>query len=146
MPKLAFPVTTAGLAVPVLIGLDGQTTTVLRSAGQPVRPPVLARGLLDTGSNITAIAASVLQQLGLAPTTTGTTQTVSGAVAVDLFTVSLSIADLSRPSNAWLTHADLLVMELAAILPDADVLIGLDLLLKCRLVLDGPPRQFTLES
>ena len=130
----------------MLIGLDGQATIALRSAGQPVPPPVLARGLLDTGTNITSIAATVLQQLGLAPSAAGTTQTASGAVGVNLFTVSLSITDPSRPGSPWFTQADLLVMELAALLPDADVLIGLDVLLECTLVVDDPSRQFTLES
>jgi hypothetical protein len=36
-------------------------------------------------------------------------------------------------------------MELPALLPGADVLIGLDVLLTCKLILDGPARQFTLE-
>jgi hypothetical protein len=145
MPKLAFPVAPAGLTVPVLIGLDGQTTTALRSAGQAVRPPVLVRGLLDSGTNITSIAAPVLQHLGLAPTSAGTTHTAGGAVSVNLFTVSLSITDPSQPGSPWLTQTDLLVMELAALLPDAEVLIGLDVLLKYKLVLDGPGGKFTLE-
>ncbi len=38
-----------------------------------------------------------------------------------------------------------MVTELPAPLPDADVLVGLDLLLDCKLVLDGPGRWFTLE-
>jgi hypothetical protein len=44
-----------------------------------------------------------------------------------------------------LTFTDLLVTELAAQLPDADVLIGLDVLLTCKLILDGPGRTFTLD-
>ena len=128
----------------MLIGLDGQATIALRSAGQPVPPPVLARGLLDTGTSITSIAATVLQQLGLASSAAGTTQTASGAVGVNLFTVSLSITDPAQPGSPWLTQADLLVMELVTILPDADVLIGLDVLLEFKLALDGPGRRFTL--
>ena len=37
------------------------------------------------------------------------------------------------------------VSELSASLPDADVLIGLDLLLEGKLFLNGPIRQFTLD-
>jgi hypothetical protein len=44
-----------------------------------------------------------------------------------------------------LTEPDLLVMELAAVLPNVDVLIGLDVLLRYKLLLDGPVRQFALE-
>ncbi len=39
----------------------------------------------------------------------------------------------------------LLVMEALATLPDADVLIGLDILLNCKTLLDGPARRFTIE-
>jgi hypothetical protein len=44
----------------------------------------------------------------------------------------------------WLVQPDLLVMELPSVLP-VDVLIGMDVLLTCKLVVDGPARQFTLE-
>jgi hypothetical protein len=44
-----------------------------------------------------------------------------------------------------LVEANLLVSELTATLPDADVLVGLDVRLGCRLLLDGPGRQFTLD-
>ncbi len=44
-----------------------------------------------------------------------------------------------------LTRGDLTVMELANPIPDVEVLIGLDILLDCRLLLDGPGRQFTLD-
>jgi hypothetical protein len=44
-----------------------------------------------------------------------------------------------------LTAPDLPVVELPAGLPDADVLIGMDVLLTCKLVLDSPRRQFALE-
>ena len=44
-----------------------------------------------------------------------------------------------------LTRSDLRVMELANPIPGVEVLIGLDILLDCRLLLDGPARQFTLD-
>src|SRR5439155_14956447 len=91
MPQLTFPITGAGLAVPVWVGLDGKTTAALHGAGQPIPPPVQARGLLDTCSDVTALASWVLRQLGVPPTTTATTHTAGGVVAVQLFEVSLSI-------------------------------------------------------
>jgi hypothetical protein len=39
----------------------------------------------------------------------------------------------------------MLVTELATLLPDTDILIGLDVVLTCKLVVDGPGRSFTLE-
>jgi hypothetical protein len=36
MHRLAYKVTTAGLAAPVLVGLDGKTTAALHAAGRPI--------------------------------------------------------------------------------------------------------------
>jgi hypothetical protein len=58
--------------------------------------------------------------------------------------VSLTILDPTRPQLPWFVQPDLLVMEMPAGLP-LDVLIGMDVLLGCRLTLDGPARQFTLD-
>jgi hypothetical protein len=143
MPQLTFPVSPVGLTVPVWIGLSGTVTKVLYGAGRPISPPVQARGLLDTGSDVTAVASWLLQ--GLPVTTVTTTHTAAGLVKVNLYEVSLGITDPVQPASPWLTEPDLLAMELAAVLPDVDVLIGLDVLLRYKLLLDGPARQFVLE-
>jgi hypothetical protein len=145
MPRLTYPVTPAGLAVPVLVGLDGKTTAALHAAGQPIPSPVHARGLVDTCSDLTAVAEWVLQQLAIPPATTATTHTAAGPVVVRLYEVSVSIAAPSQSGGFLLTEPALLVSELAAALPDADVLIGLDLLLRGTMRLDGPNRLFTLD-
>jgi hypothetical protein len=63
---------------------------------------------------------------------------------VSLFEVSLSILD-SNLASPWLTQADLLVMELPSALANIDVLLGLDVLLKTTLLLEGPARKLTLD-
>ncbi len=143
MSQLTFPVSPVGLAVPVWIGVSGAVTTSLHRSGQPISPPVQARGLLDTGSDITVAASWLLK--GLPVTSVTTTQTVAGPVKVNLYEVSLGITDPAQHASPWLTEPDLLVMELAAVLPNVDVLIGLDVLLRYKLVLEGPARQFALE-
>jgi hypothetical protein len=145
MAHLIFPVTSAGLAVPVLIGLSGTEMAALQAAGASIPAPILARGLLDTGSGASAIAPWVVRQLGLAPLARTSTHTAGGRVPVDIYRVSLSIVDPSQPGSPTLVEADLVVSELTTALPDTDVLIGLDVLLGCRLLLDGPGRQFTLD-
>jgi hypothetical protein len=145
MAQLTFPITPVGLAVPLFIGLDGNTTTAIRNAGLPVPAPVLCRGLLDTGTSVTSVASVVLQRLGQTPVGAGISQTAGAALPVRLFTVSLSITDPSQSSSPWLTEPDLLVTELPASLDDTDVLVGLDVLLQRRLLLDGPARSFALE-
>ena len=145
MPRLTYPVIPAGLAVPVLVGLDGKTSAALHAAGRPIPPPIPARGLLDTCSDLTAVSAWLLQRLAIAPATTATTLTAAGPVAVRLYEVSLSITDATAAATFLLTAPDLLVSELTAVLPDADVLIGLDLLLRGQMLLNGPTRLFTLD-
>jgi len=117
----------------------------LRAAGQAIPPPVKACGLLDTGTNVTSVAAWVLHRLAVAINTSSSTHTAGGKVAVDLYEVGLTITDPGLLGSPWLTQPDVLVMELPVVLPDVDVLIGLDVLLSCRLLLDGPARQFTLD-
>jgi hypothetical protein len=145
MPRLTFPVTAAGLTAPVWIGLDGKTSSALMAAGKAIVPPVQARGLLDTGSDVTAIAPWVLQRLALPPAAKTVTHTAAGQVKVNLFEVSLGITDPNLPGGPWMTLPDLLVTELAAALADADVLVGLDVLLQCKLAIDGPARVFSLD-
>lgn len=146
MARLTFPALPSGLFVPVWIGRSGQELAMLLASGQSVPPPLQARGQIDTGSDLTAVAASLLQALGATPATvTATTTTAGGKVKVRLFEVSLSITDPLQSPTAWLTEPDLLVTELATVLPTTDVLIGLDVLLTCKMALDGPARLFSME-
>lgn len=146
MATLTFPVQSDGLICEVLIGLDGQTTTALAAAGQPILAPILCRGLIDTGTDITCVNAAVLRRLGLnKPSVHATTQTVSGPAQVDLFEVSLGVLDLKHPSGPTLIFSTLRIMEPPKPLANLDVLIGLDVLLTARLSLDGPGRIFSLD-
>ncbi len=145
MPQLTFPVTRPGLVVPTWIGLSGTATTALVASGQSITPPIQARGLLDTGSDVTVVASAFLKRLAVSVATVTATLTVAGQVIVNLFEISLAITNPSHAGSPWLTEPDLLVMELTTVLPDVDVLIGLDVLLRNKLFLDGPARQFMLE-
>lgn len=64
---------------------------------------------------------------------------------MNVYSISLGITDPGHPVRVWLTQPTLQVTELSTSLPDTDVLIGLDVLLGCKLLLDGPAREFTLE-
>ena len=145
MPRLDFPVLADGLLVDVLIGLDGETTAALFAAGQPIAGPIHARGELDTGSNVTAVSAAILQRLGVPLQYQTTTQTAGGLVAANVFEVSVGIRDFADPTGPELLESTLLVMELTASLGPVEVLIGLNFLLACRFLLDGPARRFSLE-
>ena len=145
MSQLTFSMPTGELKLTVVIGLSGQESAKLLATGLSIPTPVWANGFIDTGTNITCVARRVLQGLGLSPSGSTKTQTARGQVSVNLFEVSLGIPPAGNLPGPMLTRSDLVVMELAAPIPDVEVLIGLDILLDCRLLLDGPARQFTLD-
>jgi hypothetical protein len=144
MAQLTFPIVVGELLVDVSVNLHAPALVARRAANLPAPQFVTAQGILDTGSDISGVAPAILQQLGLTSYAQTQTQGVGGSVTVDLFRVSLSIGDATQPHLTKFVLPDLVVMELP---PDAPlpVLIGMDVLLQCRLLLDGPGRQFTLD-
>jgi hypothetical protein len=135
-------ITNAGLSLTVRVGLNGKNIAALQAHGQPIPEPVQATALIDTGTDITAVASSVFQQLMLTPTITAKNQTASGTVDVNLYLVSL---DLVEPASGKIipVYTDMLVSELAVTLPDADVLIGQDVLAECLVIINGPKKEFS---
>jgi hypothetical protein len=145
MPQLIIPIGKDGLFVDVLIGVDGATTAALFASGQPIPSPVRGRAAIDTGSDVTVVSRAILQQLGVPVQHQTTTQTVAGIVSVNLFNVSVGITDFGNPAAPELVEPTVLVMELPHAIPGIEVLIGLDVLLTCRFLLDGPGRHFMLD-
>jgi hypothetical protein len=146
MPRLEFPIDADGLLVDAVVGLRGLTIAALLASGQRITSPVAVRGAVDTGTDITAVSAAVLRQLGVTASYQRTTQTVSGQLNVQLFVVSVGITNLGDPAASELVESDLTVMELATPLPNAiEVLIGVDVLRGCKLIVDGPAGWFALE-
>lgn len=107
--------------------------------------PIRARGEIDTGSDVTAVSAPILQRLGIPVYQQASTRTVTGAVSVDLYKVSVGVTNFADPQASELLEPNLIVMELPTALPKIEVLIGLDLLMSCKLILDGPGKRFTLD-
>ena len=144
MAQLTFPIVMGELLVDVRVNLAAPDLAVLQAANKPAPASVVARAILDTGSNVTGVAASIIQQFQLLPAHQSTTQGIGGTPAVNLFRVSLSIFDAIQPHLPWFVQPDLLVMELPSGV-HVDVLIGMDVLLACRLIMDGPARQLTID-
>jgi hypothetical protein len=86
----------------------------------------------------------VIQQLAIVSHASSSTHGIAGSVPVRLYRVSLSVFDPAQPTLTWFVVPDLEVMELPSYIA-VDVLIGMDVLLQCRLLLDGPGRQFALD-
>jgi hypothetical protein len=144
MPRLTFPISADGLLVPVLVGLDAAELQALVDGGLPLPPPVSGMGLVDTGTTMTAITARMLAAVGAVPCGRASTTTASGPVVVSLYRVSLTLYDPARSPADALVFGSTTVTELAFDLPDADVLIGLDLIRALVFTVDGPAGQFAL--
>jgi filamentous hemagglutinin family protein len=140
MPLLSLPIGPDGYVLDVLVGLPGHSTAALVAAGQRVPAPLAARGTIDTGTNISGVAAALLQRLALSSVLQSSTQTIAGSLTVNLFEVSLS---LISPAGVLFTHPQLTVMELPHAAAD-EVLIGRDILDAGLLVGHGPGQSFTL--
>jgi hypothetical protein len=143
MPQLNFGLHADGMVVDASIGLSAPQAAQCTQTGQSIPAAVRVRALIDPGSDRSAAAPQVFQQLGLTPLIYGVTQTAGGSFQVNLYRAALSIHSPARSSGYALTQSDLLVSELTVPLP-FDALIGLDVLRECLLVLDGPGQQFIL--
>ena len=65
MPSLILPIEPEGALVEVEIGWAVARARALRSAGQPVPPPVQVRALIDTGAEISCLDSAYVRQLAL---------------------------------------------------------------------------------
>ena len=144
MSRLTFPITADGLMVDVRVNVDSAALASLQGNGKPIPPSIEAHGLIDTETDISAVAPSILQQLGIADFETRETQGLAGPVQVRVFKVTLFIVDAAQLHLPWFMLPDLFVMELPSVLP-VDVLIGMDVIRTCKLLVDGPASQFTLD-
>jgi hypothetical protein len=143
MAALSFPIDPAGLLADVAVNLEASVLLPLRSSGGG-SAPIQGRALIDTGSDITAVALPILQQLRIPPILQTVTQGIGGAHSVNLYRVSLHVLDARNVNLPWLSQPSLVVMDLPGSFP-FDVLIGMDVLLTCKMVVEGPGRMFTLE-
>lgn len=141
MASLTYPADEDGLKVPVMVCLKAQAITDLLTNGLPIPAPITCRGIVDCGSTVTNVAPWIISQLGLGPGITATTQTAAGVASTSVHWVSLSFLD-AQGAPAF-TLPTVMVAELSATLPDADLLIGLNTLLECNFVLEGPARRFS---
>jgi hypothetical protein len=144
MPRLTFPFGPDGWLVPALLGLPASLMQSLHAQGAALPPPVHARGLLDSGTTVTAVAPWVLSRLNAPAGPTAQTQTAAGRVGVQFYQVSFTIYNLSQVGTV-LSRVDWTVTNLTEDLDDVDVLFGLDLLQEIVLTADGPGQTFSLD-
>ena len=145
MARCSFAVEADGLIVDVLVTLEEQALDALRAQGQTTPAPIPCRGMIDSGTNLTAISPGLRTRLGLTRGLRAATTTAAGFVSVTLYVVGLSVTNLKTPGAPELSLPTFAVMELPANLPAVDVLVGLDFLLKCHFDLNGPGGTFLLD-
>jgi hypothetical protein len=143
MPQLSFPFDRNGMMVDVLLSCGGDRLKQLLDQNAPVPAPVWARGMIDTGTNVSAVSLTLLRQLGIEGGKEVKSEGIGGEFVTRSYEVSLTIADKAAPAGPTYSPPDVSVIHLDA--AGVDVLIGLDLLMACRLVIDGRAGLFTLE-
>jgi hypothetical protein len=141
-----FPTNPFGLFVDVEVSPVVAAAAVPVGSGQQSSTRVSALGLLDSGSDVTVVHAAILQFLGIPPRQTSVkSQSVAGIRQSDLFDVTLNITDFTNAGAPAFVKSPLLVMDMPSALGKIQVLIGLDVLLDFRLLIDGPGRRFTID-
>jgi hypothetical protein len=139
---MTFAIQPDGLVVDVVIAPDANQMQQWQAQGQPIPRPLRVRGVMDTASDVTAVAPHVFQALGLSSTRSAQTHTASGMVNPKVYEISLSIVQASGAGPMY-TAPQLTVTELFHAAPGIDVLIGLDIILQGILHIAGPGRTFS---
>ena len=129
--------------VDVLVSCGSDRMAELLAQGEPILSPIWTRGMIDTGTNVSAVSLAIIHQLEIPPGKAARSEGIGGEYASHYYDVSFTIADKPAKSGPTYSPPDVSVIHMEAV--GVDVLIGLDLLVACRLVVDGPARLFTLE-
>jgi hypothetical protein len=118
----------------------------LRAALQPVPPPAEVRAILDSGAEVTCIDGSVVQTLGF-PVGGITLANVpaAGGLTIGLHhDVNVTLVHPSGDPRQDLVVEDWPVIELRLRPLGYQVLVGRDVLNRCRFVYHGPRGRFRL--
>ncbi len=145
MPILNFPTSPDGFALDVIVGLAQQEADALQQAGQPVPPLAGFRGIIDSGSDVSAVSRRIIQQFNITPRGRVPTLTAGGSRRVRYCNVMLVIAGPAGIlGGSYLLLPTLVVTEIPHRLPNIEVLVGRDVLKQCLFIADGPAQTFTL--
>jgi predicted aspartyl protease len=125
------------------VGVSQPRQKALEEAGEPVPPPVLIQGLIDTGASATAIDPSIIQGLKLQQTGSLPIHTPStGHVPHQASTYDVCI---TIPfDGVTFTLGALQVFESSLSVQGIQALIGRDVLANCLFVYDGRANIFSI--
>jgi hypothetical protein len=144
MPTLTGSIGPWGPTINVKVMQSNQRVRALKQAGLPFSSPCVVVGLIDTGASLSALDASIIASLGLAPRNVVSIHTPStGAAYEKRLTFDALVVLGETPGKPLSKTLNVISCELAS--QGFMALIGRDLLRYCRLVYDGPNNSFTLE-
>jgi hypothetical protein len=149
MPFFTVPIGPNGPVVQLSVAISGSRATALRSTGQggPVLQPILLRGLIDSGADVTFIDTRHLPFLiGVVPAMAIVADPTSGAASfAPQYEVSLTILHPSGNRRSHWARPSFPVIDkpLGAHL-GYEALIGRDVLDLCTCFYDGQDKRFTL--
>jgi hypothetical protein len=144
MPRLTFPFLPDGLLVPAALNLAATELRALLAVGAALPASIHARGMLDSGTTVTAVAPWILTRLNATPGQTRQTSTPTGKMQVRMYKISFSIYSQTT-GTVNLSRGDWEVADLPENPDGVDVLFGLDLLRQIILTVNGPGQTFSLD-
>jgi hypothetical protein len=146
MPTIIDTVTSQGAMVDIRIGLSATQIQRLRAALRPIPQPITARALVDTGAEMTGVDSSLVQPLGLpARGSSMVNLPAHGGLNFSfLYDATVTIVHPSGIANQDLVVSSIAVLELPLAPLAFQVVIGRDLLARCRLLYNGLRNRFRL--
>jgi len=123
----------------VEIGLLPSELERRRLEGRLVLAPHRTKGVIDTGAVMTCVTSRIAETLLLEPVRQAVLQTASGERSSSVFPLAVTLGwRQDRPPDPIMVTAH------TADIAGAEVLIGLDILRRGILTVDGPSRRFEL--
>jgi|SRR5882724_3465802 len=144
MPHLTLQISAGGPVLELYVGVSNPRSDALKAAGQPVPPPVMVRGLLDTGASCTGVDPAVLTGLGIASTGTTPLHTPSTTLSTPHIARQFDVSIILVHPLINRTFMAIPVIESQLAHQGIQMLIGRDILNQCLFTYDGTAQSFCL--
>lgn len=126
-----------GLRVPVVVGIHGLVEKACRDQEIEIPQPISGHAVLDTGATVTSIDETIAQRLQLTPNGVRRLATASGPMEATTYAFRLRIANALTADCPQGVGCNLSGQGII-------VLLGMDLLSRCILIVNGPDGSFSL--
>jgi hypothetical protein len=132
--------TTNGLIIDVTIDLNKVFKQVLTELGRPIPPPMITKGLIDTGCSITSIDQSIAESLNLPSQGKVKVYTAAGPSTSYAYEVGIFFGPLLEGRPSWRVHSARLSN------PQFKVLIGRDIMESWAITYNGSFGYFSISD